>query len=138
MAALAAVLNCSKRKPGHEPASRNPICRVVRIEGKSFNTRCTVTGVDYRVQVDGVRFVVATDSHRGQVQAAFTIDGNPFNAQVRWDGFRYRISHAGVESVVTVLRSEVDALYQLMPAKELPDRSHYLLAPMPGLLVSLW
>ena len=71
------------------------------------------------------------------MQVAFTIDGNPFDAQVRSDGFRYRISHAGVESVVTVLRSEVDALYQLMPAKELPDHSHYLLAPMPGLLVSL-
>jgi propionyl-CoA carboxylase alpha chain len=137
VAALAAVLNFSKGKRGHEPASRNPIYRVVRIEGKSFNTRCTATGVDYRVQVDGVQFVVATDSHRGQVQAAFTIDGNLFNAQVRWDGFRYRISHAGVESVVTVLRSEVDALYQLMPVKELPNRSHYLLAPMPGLLVSL-
>jgi propionyl-CoA carboxylase alpha chain len=71
------------------------------------------------------------------VQVAFIIDGNPFDAQVRSDGFRYRISHAGVESVVTVLRSEVDALYQLMPAKELPDRSHYLLAPMSGLLLSL-
>ncbi len=137
VAALAAVLNCYKRKPGPEPASGNPICRVVRIEDESFDTRCTVTGADYRVQVDGVRFVVATDSHRGQVQVAFTIDGNPFDAQVRSDGFRYRISHAGVESVVTVLRSEVDALYQLMPAKELPDRSHYLLAPMSGLLVSL-
>ena len=76
-------------------------------------------------------------SHRGQVQVPFTIDGNLFNAQVRWDGFRYRISHAGVESVVTVLRSEVDALYQFMPDKELPNQSHYLLAPMPGLLVSL-
>ena len=81
--------------------------------------------------------MLATDSHRGQVQVAFTIDGNPFDAQVRWDGFRYRISHGGIESVVTVLRSEVAALYQLMPVKELPDRSHYLLAPMSGLLVSL-
>ena len=56
---------------------------------------------------------------------------------VRWDGFRYRIFHSGVETVITVLRSEVDALYQLMLTKELPDRSQYLFAPMPGLLVSL-
>jgi propionyl-CoA carboxylase alpha chain len=137
MAALAAVLNCYKHKPGPEPSSGNPICRIARIEDKSFDTQCTVTAADYRVQVDGVRFVVATDSHQGQVQVAFIIDGNPFDAQVRSDGFRYRISHAGVESVVTVLRSEVDALYQLMPVKELPDRSHYLLAPMSGLLLSL-
>jgi propionyl-CoA carboxylase alpha chain len=137
VAALAAVLDFSKCKRGTEPTSRNPICQVVRIEGKLFNTRCTATGMNYRVQVDGVQYVVTTGSHRGQVQTAFTIDGNHFNAQVRWDGFRYRISHAGIESVVTVLRSEVDALNQLMPVKELPNRSHYLLAPMPGLLVSL-
>jgi propionyl-CoA carboxylase alpha chain len=137
VAALAAVLDFSKRKRSPELASRDPIYRAVRIEGKSFNTRCTATGVDYRVQVDGVQFVLTMDSHSGQVQAAFTIDGNLFNAQVRWDGFRYRISHAGIESVVTVLRSEVDALNQLMPVKELPNRSYHLVAPMPGLLVSL-
>jgi propionyl-CoA carboxylase alpha chain len=137
VAALVAVLNFSKCKRGTEPASRNPICRIARIDGKSFYTRCTVTGVEYRVQVDGIQFVVTTDSYRGQVQTAFIIDGNLFNAQVRWDGFRYRISHAGVESVATVLRSEVDALYQFMPVKELPNESYYLFAPMPGLLVSL-
>ena len=89
------------------------------------------------MRVDGVQFVVTTGSYHGQVQTAFTIDGNLFNAQVRWDGFRSRISHAGIGSVVTVLRSEVDALNQLMPVKALPNQSHYLLAPMPGLLISL-
>jgi propionyl-CoA carboxylase alpha chain len=137
VAALAAVLDCYKCKPGSEPVSESSICRVVRMGDESFNTQCTVACFDYRVQVDGVRFVIAVDSYRGQVQGAFTIDGNPFDVQIRWDGFRYLIYHAGVESVVTVLRSEVDVLYQLMPAKELPDRSHYLFAPMPGLLVSL-
>jgi propionyl-CoA carboxylase alpha chain len=137
VAALAAVLHCKNHKVTCEPASGNPICRVVRIEDKSFVTRCTAIGVDYHVQVDGVRFVVATGSYGGQVQVAFTIDGKPFYAQVRWDGFRYRISHAGVESIAVVLRADVDALYQRMPVKKLPDFSRFLLTPMPGLLVSL-
>ena len=39
--------------------------------------------------------------------------------------------------IVQVLEPEVDEVYQLMPVKEPSDQSHYLLSPMPGLLVSL-
>jgi propionyl-CoA carboxylase alpha chain len=137
VAAVSAVLNCYKSRPTPRPVREKPICQIVRIEDKSFHTECTVTDIDYRIQVDGARFVVVTDNYRGQIQVTFTINGDPFHAQVRSDSFRYSITHDGVESVITVLRPEVDALYQLMPDKAAPDRSHYLVAPMPGLLVSL-
>jgi propionyl-CoA carboxylase alpha chain len=137
VATLAAVVNCDNHNRYRRPMKGNPICRTVRVETGVFETCCTNTGSDYRVQIDGVRFVVVMSKNPERGRVVFTIDGDPFYAQVRQDGFRYRIFYAGIESVVTVLRSEVDALYQLMPGKVLPDHSHYLLTPMPGLLVSL-
>jgi len=45
--------------------------------------------------------------------------------------------HGGAEADVLVLSPRAAELQALMPVKEAPDTSKYLLSPMPGLLISL-
>ncbi len=49
----------------------------------------------------------------------------------------YRLSRGGAQSDVIVLSPRAAELHKLMPHKEPPDLSRHLIAPMPGLLVSV-
>jgi propionyl-CoA carboxylase alpha chain len=49
----------------------------------------------------------------------------------------YRLFHWGSQADAMVLSPRVAELQALMPEKELPDLSKYLLSPMPGLLTKL-
>ena len=57
--------------------------------------------------------------------------------QVERKGTRYRLSHAGGQMDVLIVGEHVAALNRLMPVKEPPDMSRFLLSPMPGLLIRL-
>jgi propionyl-CoA carboxylase alpha chain len=63
------------------------------------------------------------------------LDGHDVCVQIARDGVDYVLSHAGVNLPATVVRPRVAELAALMPVKEPPDLSRYLLSPMPGLLV---
>lgn len=65
------------------------------------------------------------------------MEGKRFCIQVERTGIAYRLTHAGAEADVLVLSSRITELQALMPVKEAPDTSKFLLSPMPGLLVSL-
>ena len=67
----------------------------------------------------------------------FKINGKSRFARIRRSSFRYQIFFSGTDSIVTVLSPEVDVLHQFMPSKQVAVKSNYVLAPMPGLLVSL-
>ncbi len=64
-------------------------------------------------------------------------DGEPVAVQVDRVGVGYRLSHGGVTLDLKVLSPRAAELAKLMPIKQLPDLSRFLLSPMPGLLVSL-
>ncbi|MEX0759531.1 MAG: biotin/lipoyl-containing protein, partial [Tistlia sp.] len=49
----------------------------------------------------------------------------------------FRLSFEGAELLALVVAPPVAALLELMPVKQPPDLSKFLLSPMPGLLVSL-
>ena len=66
-----------------------------------------------------------------------TVDGRALAVQVDWEGTGHRLRHGGAERFVRVLPERVSALLDLMPVKEAPDMSRFLLSPMPGLLVSV-
>src|SRR3546814_21106846 len=57
--------------------------------------------------------------------------------QVGWSGAEYRMIHAGVTLGVRVLTPRQAELAALMPEKQAPDLSKYLLSPMPGLLLTV-
>src|SRR5262249_17124888 len=65
------------------------------------------------------------------------VDGRALTVQVDRVGIGYRLSHGGTAAAVRVLSPAAAELAKLMPVKQLPDMSRFLLSPMPGLLVSL-
>jgi len=102
-------------------------------------SKVTITGAgDYdQVLVDGACAKVGTKWVPGERLFRGTIDGNIVCAQIERAGIGYRLSMGGIVVEVLVLSPRAAALYALMPAKEAAESSKFLLAPMPGLLVSV-
>lgn len=109
----------------------------IRVSDRSYPATVMTDEGSYRVLLDGVEFEIATDWQPGQPIMWATVDDSTVFAQVRCDEARYRMAHAGEEVELRVMTPAVDALYDHMPVKAAPDLSHYLLSPMPGLLVSV-
>ncbi|HEV7464060.1 MAG TPA: acetyl/propionyl/methylcrotonyl-CoA carboxylase subunit alpha [Methyloceanibacter sp.] len=66
-----------------------------------------------------------------------TIDSAPVAVQVRPILNGVMLTYHGVEIAARVFTERETELSTLMPVKELPDTSKFLLCPMPGLVVSL-
>ena len=58
-------------------------------------------------------------------------------SQIIRQNIAYRLGYRGAQVDILVLHARGAELNTLMPFKEPPDTSKYLLSPMPGLLVSL-
>jgi propionyl-CoA carboxylase alpha chain len=65
------------------------------------------------------------------------IDGMPVVVQIAPAGIGYRLMQGGVALAMKVLSPGAAKLYKLMPVKQAPDLSRFLLSPMPGLLISI-
>lgn len=65
------------------------------------------------------------------------VDGVEICVQVDREGNRWRLTQGGAALVFAILTPRVADLAKFMLARPLPDRSRLVLAPMPGLLVSL-
>ncbi len=102
-------------------------------------SKVTITGAgDYdQVLVDGACANVSTKWVPGERLFRGTIDGDIVCAQIERAGIGYRLSMGGIVVEVLVLSPRAAALYALMLAKEAAESSKFLLAPMPGLLVSV-
>ena len=92
------------------------------------------------------RWRVATPEGEVEVQTDWThgaplfhaqLSGRPMTVQVDRVGARWRLTHGGASVEARVLRPHAAKLAALMPKKEPPDYSKFLLSPMPGLLVKL-
>ncbi|MBK8183521.1 MAG: acetyl/propionyl/methylcrotonyl-CoA carboxylase subunit alpha [Candidatus Competibacteraceae bacterium] len=66
-----------------------------------------------------------------------TLNGTEICIQVERRDMIYRLFHWGSQADVMVMSPKVAALQALMPEKEPPDLSKYLLSPMPGLLTRI-
>ncbi|CAN0573241.1 unnamed protein product, partial [Laminaria digitata] len=78
-----------------------------------------------------------TDWSLGDPVFAARLDGEAAIFQIDRLGVSYRVTHRGVEASLRVLTPRAAKLAVLMPEKEPPDMSKFVLSPMPGLLVSL-
>jgi propionyl-CoA carboxylase alpha chain len=147
--ALAAVANrvhtqramrISGQLPGHEykagedfvvvtsrngdPAENTPV--TVQVNEKAFD----VTAGDRRYRIElhtPLRDVVIRGSSNGR----------PFCAQIERVGLAYRVIHNGTQVDAKVFTPRAAELNALMPFKQPPDLSKFLLSPMPGLLVDV-
>ncbi|MGI9335061.1 MAG: acetyl-CoA carboxylase biotin carboxylase subunit [Gammaproteobacteria bacterium] len=93
-------------------------------------------GVD-RVEADGVSFELVVDWPIGHPLLLATVDGVQHCVRVARHGIGYRLSGAGRRTDLLVLSPRAAQLQALMPVKQAPDMSKFLLSPMPGLLVDL-
>ena len=140
--AVAAVLDARQRSRrgqvnGHAPVLADRTAIVGDGETQEFALSLRQTDDTYAVDVDGSAFAVAGDWRPGEPLFQGTVNGGAVCIQVERLGPRYRLSHAGGQMDVMVVSPQVAALTQLMPVKEPPDLSRFLLSPMPGLLIRL-
>jgi propionyl-CoA carboxylase alpha chain len=91
----------------------------------------------WRVATPDGEVEVETDWQHGDPLFHARISGQPITVQVDRAGARWRLTHGGASVEARVLRPHAAKLAALMPKKEPPDLSRYLLSPMPGLLVKL-
>ena len=89
------------------------------------------------VVIDGTPIAIDSDWVPGGRLFKGTVDGNAVCVQVERAGIAYRLSMAGIVVQLMVLSPRSAALYALMPAKQAAGSSQFLLAPMPGLIVSV-
>ena len=87
------------------------------------------------VLVDGESIDVAGDWAPGDTLFRGTLNGRCMPVQVERRGLDWLLGWHGCRLAVRVLRPRAAQLARLMPRKEPPDMSRFLLSPMPGLLV---
>jgi propionyl-CoA carboxylase alpha chain len=121
--------------PGYEP--RVESAWVVTMEGRQHPVTVDPVGDVYAVVHDGRQFHVRTTWQFGQPLFHGEIDGTAVCVQVERRNLVYRLIHWGYEVDVTVLSARAAELLARMPVKHPPDRSSFVLSPMPGLLVRL-
>jgi propionyl-CoA carboxylase alpha chain len=121
--------------PGHRRLVPAEWVVVLNNEYHSISVEPVAGGND--VTYDGEIYAVRTDWEFGEPLFRGTINGEDVFVQVSRNGQVYRLARGGTQSDVIVLSPRAAELHRLMPHKEPPDLSRHLIAPMPGLLVSV-
>ncbi len=122
---------------GHEQAPGKQIAIVGERDSIEYTLEISYDDGDHIVMVDSDRFVVRGEWRPGDPLFRGTVNDGAVCIQVERCGTRYRLSHAGGQLDILIVSEKVAALNRLMPIKEPPDMSRFLLSPMPGLLIRL-
>jgi len=126
--------------PGHELHIADDFVVVLfGAEGQREQTAVKVISDSgsYRVTIAGQTSTVRFAGPLRDIAVHGEFDGRPFFAQIERVGLHYRITYNGLQIEARVLSARAAELQALMPFKEPPDLSKFLLSPMPGLLVDL-
>jgi len=91
----------------------------------------------FDVTIDKRIYAVRSEWALGAPIFRGTVNAHPIVVQIDRRGIGFRLTHGGATMDVLVVTMSGSALTSLMPVKEPPDLSRFLLSPMPGLLVSL-
>ncbi|TRW96667.1 acetyl/propionyl/methylcrotonyl-CoA carboxylase subunit alpha [Paracoccus sp. M683] len=89
------------------------------------------------VTIDGHAYRVESDWRPGQSLARLMVDGTPLVLKVDRIPAGYRLRTRGADLKVYIRRPHAAEMARLMPVKEAPDTSKFLLCPMPGLIVKI-
>jgi propionyl-CoA carboxylase alpha chain len=108
-------------------------------DGHRHDTPVTVTPDDgtLHVAVDERTYAIRFDGPIREIRVTGTCNGRRFAAQVERKGLDYHVSQGGAQVVARMLSARAAELNRLMPEKQPPDLSKFLLSPMPGLLVDV-
>jgi propionyl-CoA carboxylase alpha chain len=94
-----------------------------------------------RLEMGASSYEIHSNSRLNDIAIHGTINGQPFTAQVERGTLKnplaYRVLHNGTQIDALVLAPRAAELHKLMPHKQPPDMSKYVLSPMPGLLVDV-
>jgi propionyl-CoA carboxylase alpha chain len=107
----------------------------VRVEGRDFPMRATLGGEETEESARTIE--LNSNWWFGDPVFEGTVDGDPVAVQVRSILNGVHLTYQGVEVPVRVFTVREANYLALMPVKEKPDMSKFLLCPMPGLVVSL-
>jgi len=110
---------------------------VVVLNDERRALRLTTVAGGCEVSGEGGTWRLRADWHPGEVLLAVEVNGAPLTFQIEGCAAGYGIRHAGYAANALVLTPRAAELHALMPHKEPPDTSKYLLSPMPGLLLAL-
>jgi propionyl-CoA carboxylase alpha chain len=136
--ATAAVLRFVRAERDAETAlEETPGDWVARVEETNHPIRVSRRGEDFLVELEGHSLTVSSPWQPGDLVFKGRVEGQPVSIQIDRRSPADRLSVGGVSKEVMVLRPHVAELAKLMPVKEPPDLSKFLLSPMPGLLVSV-
>ncbi len=125
----------SGQLPGH-PRKPN-VHHSVLMNGQRFDCEVRDFVGGERVTICGDTHTVIGDWRFGAPRFEGQLDGKPVTVQVERHGTQWRLFHAGVRVDAQAYTPRAADLLSLMPRKEPPDLSKYLLAPMPGLLTDI-
>jgi propionyl-CoA carboxylase alpha chain len=89
------------------------------------------------VRRGGEAVEVDTDWRPGMLLFRASLGGRAITVQVDRSGGCWKLTHGGATRDVRVLRPRAAELAAIMPRKEPPDLSNFLLSPMPGLLTQV-
>jgi propionyl-CoA carboxylase alpha chain len=92
-------------------------------------------GIDLNIDKD--TFAVRSDWHPGRRIVTGQINGVPFSVKLEILNEGYRLTRGGAVRDVTVRTPRTAALAAVIPERPPESRSKHLVAPMPGLVVSL-
>ncbi len=110
---------------------------VVCLDEARHPVRTTRRGEAIMVELGGRYLTVLTPWQPGEALFRASLDGTPVVFQIDRDGIGYRLTRGGAALALKVLTPRAAELLTLMPVKQPPDMSRFLLSPMPGLLVSV-
>ncbi len=131
--AAAAQHILAERDMGQDAAADWVVCRGT----ERHPMRVTRAGTEILVAGDGAVRRVATSWRPSQKLLRASVDGAPGIWQIAPHGIGFLLSRAGWSLELKVLSPRAAEVLARMPQKRQADLSHLLLAPMPGLLVSI-
>ena len=110
---------------------------VVIMHGEHHPVTVVPTDGGHDVRYEGSDYSLLSDWQFGDHLYSGTINNAAVSVQIHRDNQKYRLWHGGHQCDLSILTPREAELMKLMPEKEPPDVSRHLLAPMPGLLISI-
>ena len=125
----------SGQLPGYEPQVDQKW--VIVLGNEHHPVRVCPAEQGYDVIYAGKTYRVESDWEFGEPLFRGRVDGTEVCIQVERRHLVYRLFHWGTQVDMLALSTRAAELLSLMPVKEPPDLSKFLLSPMPGLLSNL-
>lgn len=114
-----------------------PIRRVACIADRQFEVELEEDDSGWQIHIDSRPHRLNLTESAFTPTVDFEFNNHSGSAQVSRSRHVYETVHGGSRLAVVMLEPHVAELARVMPEKNQPDRSHLIVSPMPGLLVSL-